>query len=82
MFIMKILEFNYNEDARTLYVEFSMPEDGDDYYRSIWLSVEEIEYYSPTILSENDLFSIEHEFITEILTGYFEDNNLPEERTL
>lgn len=79
---MKIQDFNYNEDSRTLYVEFSLNTDGDDYYRSIWLSIEEISYYSPTIIQENDLFNIDEDFLTELIEGYLSENDPPEERSL
>jgi hypothetical protein len=79
---MKILDFSYNEDSRTLYVEFSLNEDGDDYYRSIWLSMDEITYYSPSIIQENDLFNIDEEFLVDLLNGYLEENEPPEEKSL
>lgn len=79
---MKIQDFSYNEDSRTLYVEFSLDIDGDDYYRSIWLSIEEITYYSPMIIQENDLYNIDEEFLIELLDGYLQENNPPEERSL
>lgn len=79
---MKIRDFSYNEDSRTLYVEFSLDVDGDDYYRGIWFSIEEISYYSPTIIQENHLFNIDEDFLIEVLVGYLEENDPPEERSL
>jgi hypothetical protein len=82
MFKMIIRNFNFNENTRTLYVEFSTSEDGDEYYRGLWLSIEEIEFYSPTIITEDDLYTIDEEFILEILVEYLKDNDLPEEQSL
>lgn len=79
---MNIREYNYNEDGRSLYVEFSTKEDGDNYYRSIWLSLDEIKFYSPTIFDEEDLYLLDDETISEILIEYSKDNDLPEEQKL
>jgi hypothetical protein len=79
---MVIREFNYNEDNKALYIVFSTKADGDDYFRSIWLSIDDIEYYSPTIISEFDLPFIEEDEISEILNEYFKENELPEEQNL
>jgi hypothetical protein len=82
MFKMIIRNLNFNENTRTLYVEFSTDEDGDEYYRGLWLSIEEIEFYSPTIITEDDLYAIDEEFTLEILVEYLKDNDLPEEQSL
>lgn len=79
---MKILDFSYNEDSRTLYAEFSLSEDGDDYYRGIWFSIDEISYYSPTIVNEGDLYNIDEEFLIELLENYLLENDPPEEKSL
>ncbi len=79
---MIIRNLNFNENTRTLYVEFSTDEDGDEYYRGLWLSIEEIEFYSPTIITEDDLYTIDEEFTLEILVEYLKDNDLPEEQSL
>lgn len=82
MFKMIIRNFNFNENTRTLYVEFSTSEDGDEYYRGLWFSIEEIEFYSPIIITEDDLYTIDEDFVLEMLAEYLKDNDLPEEQSL
>jgi hypothetical protein len=65
-----------------LYVEFSTYEDGDDFYRTLELVYEDIEYYSPNIFYESDLMEIEDYFISELIEQYLLDNELPEEQNL
>jgi hypothetical protein len=79
---MVIIEYFYNDDNRTLYVEFSTKEDKDKYYRVMELVFEDIEYNSPTIITEDEMDEIDEEFIIDLLTQYFENNELPEEKTL
>lgn len=79
---MVIIEYFYNDDNRTLYVEFSTKEDKDKYYRVMELVFEDIEYNSPTIITEDEMDEIDEEFIVDLLTQYFENNELPEEKTL
>lgn len=79
---MVIIEYFYNDDNRTLYVEFSTKEDKDKYYRVMELVFEDIEYNSPTIITEDEMDEIDEEFIIDLLTQYFEENDLPEEKTL
>ena len=79
---MKIHEYYYNEDTRTLYIEFSTDEDSDKFYRTIEVSFSDIEYYSPTIVVEGDLINIDKNFIVDFLLEYFKENYLPEETTL
>lgn len=79
---MIIREYNYNEDGRALYVEFSTEEDGDNYYRSLWLSLDEIKFYSPSIFNDDDLYILDEESIIEILSEYSKDNDFPEEQNL
>jgi hypothetical protein len=79
---MIIIEYFYNDDNRTLYVEFSTEEDKDKYYRVMELVFEDIEYNSPTIITEDEMDEIDEEFIIDLLTQYFEENELPEEKTL
>lgn len=78
---MEILEYFYN-DHRILYIEFSTKEDKDKYYRILEFNVEEIEYYSPTIISEDDLSSIDEEFVIELIQQYLKENELPESLSL
>lgn len=79
---MTIIEYFYNDENRTLYVEFSIRRDRDRYYRVIELGFEDIEYNSPTIITEDEMNEIDEDFIIDLLTQYFEDNELPEEKTL
>ncbi len=79
---MTIIEYFYNDENRTLYVEFSTRRDRDRYYRVIELGFEDIEYNSPTIITEDEMNEIDEDFIIDLLTQYFEDNELPEEKTL
>lgn len=79
---MVIIEYFYNDDNRTLYVEFSTKEDKDKYYRVMELVFEDIEYNSPIIITEDEMNEIDEEFIIDLLTQYFENNELPEEKTL
>ena len=79
---MIIHEFYYNDDNRTLYIEFSTDEDGDNFYRVLNLGFEDIEYYSPDIVVENDMEDIDEEFVIELINQYSKENDLPEEKTL
>jgi hypothetical protein len=79
---MKILEFYYNDDNRMLYIEFSTEEDGDSYYRVLKLDFDDIEYYSPDIIYEDDLENIDEEFVLNLTNQYLLNNDLPEELTL
>jgi hypothetical protein len=80
---MKIHEQYYNEDNRRLYVEFSTKKDGDKFYRIIELDFEEIEFYSPTIIYEEDLLEeIDKSLIIDVILEYLKDNDLPDEIVL
>jgi hypothetical protein len=65
-----------------LYVEFSTDEDGDNFYRVLELSFQDIEYYSPDIIHERDLDDIDEDFVIDILVQYLNDNDLPEQLNL
>jgi len=82
MFTMIIHEFYYNDDNRTLYIEFSTDDDGDNFYRVLNLGFEDIEYYSPDIIDEDDMEEIDEDFVIELITQYSKENDLPEEKTL
>lgn len=82
MFTMNILEFYYNDGNGMLYVEFSTEEDGDSYYRVLKLDFEDIEYYSPDIIYEDDLDDINEEFVVNLINQYLLNNDLPEELSL
>ena len=79
---MIIHEYYYNDDNRTLYIEFSTDEDGDNFYRVLNLGFEDIEYYSPDIVVEDDMEEIDEEFVIELINQYSKENDLPEEKTL
>lgn len=79
---MKIHEHYYNDNNRMLYIEFSTLEDGDSFYRSIELSYQDVEYYSPEIIDEDDLNDIDDEFIIEVLNQYLMENDLPDQIVL
>ncbi len=79
---MNILEYYYNDTNRMLYVEFSTDEDGDNFYRVLELSFQDIEYYSPDIIHERDLDDIDEDFVIDILVQYLNDNDLPEQINL
>ena len=77
---MIIHEFYYNN--RRLYIEFSIKEDGDDFYRILELIYEDIIYYSVDIIDESDIRQFEESSVVELINQYLLDNNLPEELSL
>lgn len=79
---MIIHEYLYNDNNRTLYVEFSTEEDGDNFYRILRLTFEDIIYYSPQIMGEEDLDEIDEDFVIDLIREYGEENDLPEEQSL
>ena len=79
---MYIREFYYNDDNRMLYVEFSTKEDGDDSYRVLELILEDVMYFSPSIMHENDMYRMDENDIIELVEQYLLDNDLPEEQSL
>lgn len=79
---MKIHEFYYNEDNKILYVEFSTKNDGDKVYRILELTYSDVEYYSPEIITEDDVIDLEESFLIELLNEYLKENDLPEELSL
>jgi len=79
---MIIHEFFYNDDNRSLYIEFSTDNDGDNFYRVLNLGFEDIEYYSPEIIDDVDLDNIDEYFVIELINQYSKENDLPEEKTL
>lgn len=76
---MRIHEYYYNDDNRRLYVEFSTKEDGDEFYRVLELSYSEVEYYSPEVISEDDLGDIDEDFVSDLINQYSIENDLPEQ---
>jgi hypothetical protein len=79
---MYIREFYYNDDNRILYVEFSTDNDGDDTYRVLELTIEDVMYYSPSIIRENDMYKMEEDDVIELIDQYATENDLPEESIL
>lgn len=79
---MNILEYYYNDDNRTLYVEFSTDEDEDSYYRVLELNYVDIEFYSPKIIDEEDINGIDEDFVIDLIKQYLLNNDLPEEISL
>lgn len=77
---MYIHEYYYN--GKGLYVEFSLKKDGDDFYRVIELDNEEILTTYPSIIDESDLGEIDENFVIELLTEYFQENDYPEQQSL
>jgi hypothetical protein len=80
--MMIIHEYFYNEDNRRLYVEFSTRKDGDKFYRILELDYEEVEFYSPDIIVEEDLVEIGKSFIVDVIIEYLKENDLPDEIVL
>ena len=79
---MYIREFYYNDDNRILYVEFSTDNDGDETYRVLELTIEDVMYYSPGIIHENDMNDIEENDVVDMINQYATENDLPEESIL
>ena len=76
---MVIREYFYNEEKETLLIEFSTKEDGDDFYRSLNLDLNIIKFYSPNIITEYELNEIDDDFISELISEYLKENDLPEQ---
>ena len=74
---MIIREFYLNEETGNLYIEFSTEEDGDDFYRILELTAEDVDFYSPSIIDEDT--EIDEDFISEIIIEYLNHNDLPGE---
>ena len=79
---MIIHEFFYNDDNRSLYIEFSTDNDGDETYRVLELTIEDVMYYSPGIIHENDMYDIEENDVVDMINQYATENDLPEESIL
>ena len=48
------------------------------YYRLVF-DFSDIIYYSPEIITEEDLVEIDKSFVIDLINQYLEDNDLPEE---
>lgn len=79
---MNIHEFYYNDETRILYVEFSTIEDGDDYYRILKLVFEEVEEFSPDIITEVEMEEIDEDFVKDLIVQYLLENDAPKEMSL
>lgn len=79
---MNIHEFYYNDETRILYIEFSTTKDGDDFYRILKLVFEEVEEFSPDIVTEMDMEDIDEDFVKDLITQYLLENDAPERMSL
>ena len=79
---MNIIEFYYNENNENLKIEFSTDEDGNLFYRTLEVSLHDMEYYSPTIITESDMKELDNDFILDFLNSFFLENDLPKQETL
>jgi len=74
---MVIREFYYNEECKNLYIEFSVENDDEDYYRVVELDYSDVFFYHSGSIEEDELSTLEEDEIIEILNDYFFDNDLP-----
>jgi hypothetical protein len=77
---MRIHEYFYGN--RRLYIEFSTNQDGDEFYRVLDLDYDDVIFYSPDIIIEEDLVEIDEDFVIDIINQYIIDNQLPEQLSL
>ena len=73
-YIMKIHEYYYNDNNRRMYVEFSTKQDGDKFYRTIDLGFEDVELYSPEVITEEDMLDIDEDFVidnNQVITTHY-----------
>jgi hypothetical protein len=78
---MQIIDYYYNEDEQILEIRFTT-NPHSDFYRLSKLSIDDIFYYTPTIIEEEDLLDIDNDFVMELLNEYFNSNDLPPEQLL
>jgi hypothetical protein len=79
---MIIRNFYYNEKTQTLEVEFSFKDDAENTYRVDELMFRDIEFYSPTIVTNKDMEDIDDEFVSELLVEFYKHNEPPKEEFL
>lgn len=79
---MHIHQNYYNESSGILYIEFSTKEDGDKFYRVLELTYEDVQYYSPDIITKEDLVDVDEFFTSSLIEEYLKDNDLPQELIL
>ncbi len=77
---MIIREYYLNEETGNLYIEFSTEEDGDDFYRVLEITSDDVEYYSPSIIDDDT--DMDEDFIIELVNEYLKHNELPGEEIL
>jgi hypothetical protein len=65
-----------------LYIEFSIDNDREETYRVLELTLEDVMYYSPNIIHENDMYKMEEDDVIELIDQYSTENDLPEESIL
>ena len=75
---MEIIDYYYDEDEQTLDVRFTT-DPNSDFYRVVILTIDDIFYYTPTVIGEEDLMDIDEDFVIELLVEYYRDHDLPEE---
>jgi len=75
---MEIIEFYYDDVEQDMVILFNTNSDSD-LFRKINLSLDELMFYSPIILDEEDIEDCEEDLVLEILTEYFKENDMPEE---
>jgi hypothetical protein len=79
---MRILNFYFNDNNGVLNVEFSLINDDENSYRNIELDFNDVEFYSPSLITIDDMYNMDETFIIELLEQYFIDNEYPEEQFL
>lgn len=79
---MIIHESYYNEENRRIYIEFSTEVDSDNFYRILELTYDDILYFSPEIIDENDLYELDDNFLEDLIIEYLKENDLPDELVL
>ena len=79
---MKLLNYYYDDICQILSIEFSLREDGDNFYRALSMEYSDIEYYSPIIFDDEDLSDLEESFVSDILDEYLNQNDPPEQQFL
>lgn len=79
---MKLINYYYDEDNRLLSIEFSLNEDGDDFYRTLEMEYDDIIFYSPDIVNDYDLSDIDKTFVKDLLKEYLKQNEPPEQLLL
>jgi hypothetical protein len=75
---MEIFEFYYDDMEQDMIILFNINADSD-LHRKINLSLDELMYYSPVILEEEDIIDCDEDIVLEILNEYLKENDLPEE---